>query len=58
MAPEPEVVDAALAGDFQGRRDALGLVVVQHPSGHPQDVAVVTAGQPAVARQDEEQGTL
>ena len=55
---EPEIADSALAGDLERRLDSLGLVVLIAGDGRPQHVAVVTAGQPAVARQDQEQRAL
>ena len=55
---EPEVADPALAGDLERRLDSLGLVVLVASQRRAQDVAVVAAGQPAVAREHQQQRLL
>ncbi len=54
---EPEVADPALAGDLERRLDPVGLVVLVARQGRSQHVAVVAAGQPPVAGQDQQTAT-
>ncbi len=55
---EPEVADTALAGDLERSFRPFGLVVLIASQGRAEHVAVVAAGQPAIAREHQKERLL
>ena len=54
---EAEKADSPLARDLERRLDSLGLVVLMPEDRRSQDVAVVAAGQPTIARDHQQAAT-